>query len=78
MREQAASAERRSAEANQTAEILQLRIDVILAEQNSTAEEASENARRTTVAAETMAEPKSRTEPAELADASGSTPAPPP
>ena len=54
MREQAASAERRSAESTQAAERLQIRLDTILAEQASSAEAAREEDRRRIAAREEL------------------------
>ena len=54
MREQAASAERRSTESNQAAEKLQTRIDAILAAQASSAEAAREEDRRKIAAMEEL------------------------
>ena len=54
MREQAASAERRSAEATQAAEKLQARIDAVLAAQASSAEAAREDDRQRINAMETL------------------------
>ncbi len=54
MREQAASAERRSAESNQAAEKLQTRIDAVLAQQASSAEAAREEDRRKMAAMEEL------------------------
>ena len=54
MREQAASAERRSTEANQAAEKLQTRIDAILAAQASSAEAVREEDRRRIAAMEEL------------------------
>ncbi len=77
MREQAASAERRSTEANQTAEKLQLRIDAILAGLPN-AQAGREDVQHTVVSTESIAETQPRSGPVELADAAGSSPVSPP